>query len=66
MWSAHQKKVVRLGIKTPAVLNLTQLTGAVARETNTFSSVASLEPQIVIIDSDSNEPTIPYVFGSQH
>ena len=51
---------------TPAVLNSTQLSGARARETITISSVASLEPQIVTIDSDSNEPTIPYRFGNQH
>ena len=31
-----------------------------------ISSVASPEPQIVTIDSDSNEPTFPYVFGTQH
>ena len=36
------------------------------RETITISSVASPEPRIVTIDSDSNEPTIPYGFGSQH
>ena len=51
---------------TLAVLKSTQLTGAMARETNTTASVASLEPQIVTIDSDSNEPTTPYGFGSQH
>ena len=51
---------------TPAVLNSTQLSGAKARETITISSVASLEPQLVTIDSDSNEPTFPYGFGSQH
>ena len=37
-----------------------------ARETFTTSSFASLEPQIVTIDSDSNGPTVPYGFGSQH
>ena len=37
-----------------------------AKETITISSVASLEPQIVTIDSDSIEPTIPNGFGSQH
>ena len=37
-----------------------------AKETIAPSSVASLEPQIVTIDSDSNEPTAPYGFGSQH
>ena len=51
---------------TPAVLNSTQLSGAMARETNKISSVASPEPQVVTIESDSNEPTIPYGFGSQH
>ena len=35
-------------------------------ETITISSVASVEPQIVTIHSDSNEPTNPYVFGRQH
>ena len=51
---------------TPAVLNSTELSGAMERETITISSVASPEPRIVTIDSDSNEPTIPYGFGSQH
>ena len=37
-----------------------------AREIITVSSVASPEPRIVTIDSDSNDPTIPYGFGSQH
>ena len=50
---------------TPAVFNSTQLSGAVARETITISSVASLEPQIVTIYSDSRELTIPYGFGNQ-
>ena len=49
---------------TPAVLNSTQLSGAMARETNIISSVACLEPHIVTKDSDSKEPTIPYGFGS--
>ena len=35
-------------------------------ETITNSSVASPEPQIVTIDSDSNEPTFPYAFGAQY
>ena len=37
-----------------------------ARETITISSVASLQPQIVTIDSDSNDSTIPYGFGSHN
>ena len=35
-------------------------------EAITVSSVASPEPQIVTIDSDSNEPTFPYGFGHQN
>ena len=50
----------------PAILNSTQLSGAIDPEAITISSVASPEPQIVIIDSDSNEPTFPYAFGTQH
>ena len=37
-----------------------------ARETITISSVASPEPRIVTIDSDSNEFTLPYGLSSQH
>ena len=51
---------------TPAILNSTQLSGAMDPETITISSVASPEPQIVNIESDSNEPTFPYAFGTQH
>ena len=51
---------------TPAVLNSTDLSGAMAKETITISSVALSEPQIVTIESDSNEPTNPYGFGIQH
>ena len=36
------------------------------REAITISSVALPEPQLVKIDSDSNEPTFPYAFGTQH
>ena len=51
---------------TPIILNSTQLSGAMDPETITISSVASLEPQIVTIESDSNEPTFPYAFGTQY
>ena len=51
---------------TPGILNSTELSGAMTRETITISSVASPEPRIVTKYSDSNEPTIPYGFGSQH
>ena len=52
--------------KTPAVLNSTELSGAMEKETITISTIASPEPQIVTIDSDSNKPTFPYVFGNQN
>ena len=51
---------------TPAILNSTELPGAMAGEPITISPVAAPEPRIVTLDSDSNEPTIPNGFGSQH
>ena len=51
---------------TPAILNSTQLSGAMDPENITISSVASPEPQIVTIESDYNEPTFPYSFGAQY
>ena len=50
---------------TPAILNSTELSGAMEREVITLPSVASPEPRIVTLDSDSNDPTIPYGFGNQ-
>ena len=50
---------------TPAILNSTEISGAMGREVITISSAASPEPRIVTLDSDSNDPTIPYGFGSQ-
>ena len=51
---------------TPVILNSKQLSEAMDPETITISSVASPVPQIVTIDSDSNEPTFPYAFGAQY
>ena len=51
---------------TPAILNSTQLSGAMARETIAIASVASPEPQIFTIDSTYNESTIPYGFDHQN
>ena len=51
---------------TPAILNSSQLSGAMEPEAITISYVASPEPQIVTIESDSNEPTFPYAYGTQH
>ena len=45
---------------TPETLNSTELSGAPAIEHITLSSVASPEPQIITIQSNPNEPTIPY------
>ena len=50
---------------TPAILNSTEISGTMVREVITISSVASPEPRIVTLDSDSNDATIPYGFGSQ-
>ena len=51
---------------TPAILNSTEISGAMEREVITISSVASLEPRIVTLDCNSKDPTIPFGFGSQH
>ena len=45
---------------TPIVLHSTEITGDDTRETISISSIASPEPQIVKIDDDSIEPTMPY------
>ena len=50
---------------TSAILNSTEISGAMEREIITISSVASPEPRIVTLDSDSNDPTKPYGFGNQ-
>ena len=50
---------------TPAILNSTEISGAIEIEVITISSVTSPEPRIVTLDSDSNDPTIPYGFGNQ-
>ena len=55
-----------IGNNIQEVLNSTELSGAMERETIIVSSVASPEPRIVTIDSESNELTMPYGFGSQH
>ena len=51
---------------TPAVLNYTQLSGAMANETIRISSVPSPDPQNFTIDSDSNGTKVPYGFVNQH
>ena len=50
---------------TPVVRNPTKMSGSDTGEMISLSSIASLEPQIVTIDSNSNEPTMPYKFGWQ-
>ena len=46
---------------TPVVLNSTEL----SRTHERVASVASMEPEIWTIESDSNETTIPYGYGRQ-
>ena len=50
---------------TPVILNSTEISGAMEREVVTISSVASPEPRFVTLDSNSNDPTMPYGFGNQ-
>ena len=51
---------------TPAILNSTQLSGAMEPETIKVSSIASPEPKMVTMVSDSNEPTFLCAFVIQH
>ena len=50
---------------TPAILNSTETSGVMEREVITICTVASPEPRIVTLDSDSNDPTMPYGSGNQ-
>ena len=50
---------------SPNILNSTELSRTHTKEMPTLSSVISPEPDIVIIEEESNDPTIPYVFGAQ-
>ena len=50
---------------TPIVFNSTEISGDDTREIISISSIASPEPQIVTINDDSNEITMPYAFGRQ-
>ena len=62
--SSPQRSPIRNN--TPAILNSRQLSGAMEPEAITISFVASPEPQKVTIESDPNEPTLPFAFGTQH
>ena len=50
---------------SPAIFNSTEISGVMEREVTSISTVPSPEPRIVTLDSDSNDPTIPYWFGNQ-
>ena len=51
--------------RTPAFLNSTEMSGKDTWEIISISSIASPDPQIVTIYSDSIEPTVPYGSGRQ-
>ena len=65
MWSNRQITKAYPYPITPIVFNSTEISGDDTREMISISSNASPEPQIVTIDDDSNEPTMPYGFGRQ-
>ena len=52
-------------LNTPNIFNSTELSRKNTRQIITLSSLPSPEPQIVTIDSDLNEPTMPLGFGWQ-
>ena len=50
---------------TPNILNSTELSEQHTARMPSVSSIASPQPQIITINDDSNEPTMPYAFGQQ-
>ena len=50
---------------SPVIFNSTEISGIMEREVISISTVPSPEPRVVTLDSDSNDPTIPYGFGNQ-
>ena len=64
----EQSSVGRSPIRhsTPVILDSTTMSEVMEREVITISSVASPEPRIVTLDSDPNDPTMPYGFGNQY
>ena len=64
----EQSSVERSPIRhsTPVFLDSTTMSGVMEIEVITISSVASPEPRIVTLDSDPNDPTMPYGFGNQY
>ena len=52
-----------LNPNTPIFLNSSAISGNNTQEMTKLSSIASHGPQMITIDSDSNEPTMPYRFG---
>ena len=65
MWNNHLTTKVYPDQASPIVFNSTEMSGNDTREMISISSIASPEPHIETIDSDSNEPTMPYGFGRQ-
>ena len=53
------------GKNNPGILNSTELYGAPAIEHITLSSIASPEPHLISIHSESKEPAFPYGYGRQ-
>ena len=51
---------------TPEVLNSTELSGVHPRKAITISAVASPGARIITINSDSNDPTMPYGYRRQN
>ena len=50
---------------TPNILNSTELSERHTARMPSVLSIASPQPQIITINDDSNEPTMPYGFGRQ-
>ena len=64
-WCSRREKKTHPVKNTQDVLKSTETSEALAREVITISSGGSLEPNILTIESDSNEPTMLYAYGRQ-
>ena len=64
MWSNRRKKVALSEI-LPLRSSIRPRYPELWKVRSSQSPLASPEPRIVTLDSDSNDPTIPYGFGSQ-
>ena len=65
LWSNSRTSQAPRRHNSPNILNSTELSETQIIKMPSVSSIASPGPQIVTLNDDSNEPTMPYGFGRQ-